>query len=84
MIPYQEIVFSPHIGVAKLRLKLVCEQVFEHLVALALRQLVDPHNKARIAVKYLAAGYRMREEDGMYNRRAAATLLVGGVGAQIG
>ena len=42
VVPDQKIVLGPIIGVAELQLELMREQVFEHLVALTLRQFVDP------------------------------------------
>src|SRR4051812_41266221 len=46
MIPDENIVLAPDMRIAELRLKLVREQIVEHLVAVALRQLVDAHREA--------------------------------------
>src|SRR4051812_31900716 len=77
MIPDENIVLAPDMRIAELRLKLVREQIVEHLVAVALGKLVDAHREAGIAVQHLAAGDRMREKDRMHDRRAAVALFVG-------
>src|SRR4051794_1317643 len=53
MVPDQQVILGPHISPAKLRLELVREQVFKRLVALALRQFVDPLGEAGVAVEHL-------------------------------
>src|SRR4051794_15758110 len=76
MVPHQDIILAPDIGPTKPRLELMDEQVFEHLVAFALGQFIDPHDETGVATKDALASDRMRQEQRMDHRRAAPVLLI--------
>src|SRR5436190_18106172 len=52
------------------------EEILEHLVAFLLRQLVDAHRVAGIAIEHFLAGERMPQEDRMRYRRLRFALRV--------
>ena len=77
VVPHQQVVLVPGVGVAEALFELEAEQVFQHLVALAFGEFVDPHRIAGIAVQHLPAGDRMGEEQRMHHRRTPAALFLG-------